>query len=488
MLLKIRNFLFVNNSISQTLAKNTFWLSVGEIISRLLKMILVVYAARILGVAGWGIFSYAISIASLLYIFSDFGLENVVTREIAKSSDEKLHYFSTAFFIRSILLALCLLVIFFITFFIIHTTEIREILFPIALMLAFDSLRNLTLAISRALEKMEQEAYIRSLTSFLVVGLGLATLIYIPSIKNLAYAYLLGSFAGLIISLYILRTYIAYIPEYFSKKLIGPIMKIAWPFCIFWVTATIMVYTDIIMLGWWKTPTDLGLYSAARRLVQFLLVIPNLIAFTTLPLFSKLVTESREKLRETFEKTLSFTLLLGLPIVVGGILLGKDIVLVVFGESYIDSVLVFQIFLGMLVTMFPSIIVNNFIFTHNMQRKFVWCTIGGALLNILLNFVLIPKFGIYGAAVATAFSSVALTIIIWYIAKKINYFKVLPYIKKIVLATIIMGVTTFSGRQLGLNLFLNIGLSAIVFGYTLYLLKESLFKELEKILQTKKII
>ena len=104
MIRRIKSFLFVNNSLSQTLIKNTFWLFLGEVISRLLKFFLVLYAARILGVAGWGIFAYAISVVSLFFIFADLGLDRLIIREISKDSLEKMRYLSTAFFFRLILL------------------------------------------------------------------------------------------------------------------------------------------------------------------------------------------------------------------------------------------------------------------------------------------------------------------------------------------------------------------------------------------------
>ncbi|MCL5004783.1 MAG: hypothetical protein M1170_02470, partial [Patescibacteria group bacterium] len=61
MLQKIKSFLFENKTTRQTIAKNTFWLFFGEISSRVLRAAIVIYAARVLGADGWGVFSYAIT-------------------------------------------------------------------------------------------------------------------------------------------------------------------------------------------------------------------------------------------------------------------------------------------------------------------------------------------------------------------------------------------------------------------------------------------
>ncbi|MEK7590294.1 MAG: oligosaccharide flippase family protein, partial [Patescibacteria group bacterium] len=80
MFLKIKNWLFSNQTISQTIAKNTFWLFSGQMIGRLLRAAIVIYAARVLGAASWGAFSYALGIAAFLTIFSDIGINALITK------------------------------------------------------------------------------------------------------------------------------------------------------------------------------------------------------------------------------------------------------------------------------------------------------------------------------------------------------------------------------------------------------------------------
>lgn len=484
MLQKIRGFLFTNSSTRQIVAKNTFWLFSGEIITRLLKFLPIFYAARILGTEGWGVFSYILGTASLFLMLSDFGLNNLVTREIAGESKQKLQYLATAFFIRVALIVIAVALMFFIFPYISRMHDARHILLVIAITIALDSLRDFYIAVHRAMERMEKEATIKIVVGILTTIFGVSALMLMPSIENLAYAYLAGSSIGLIITIFSLRNYVLYTFEYFSKNLVGVILRTAWPLFIFGIIGAVMTYTDIVMLGWWKSPGDIGLYTAAQRLIQFLLVIPGLMALTTLPLFSRLVVENTGKLKIALEKTVSLALAFGLPIVSGGIILARDIITLVFGEQYASSTIVFQIFLGMLVIMFPTAIIGNYTLVYNAQKKFIRTTIIGAFINIILNILLIPKFGIYGAAFATMFSSSLLGILIWLKMKKISYFAILPHIKKIIMATMIMTLTTFSLKYFGVNLFLNIGISVATFAYALYLLQEPLLQEAKKIMQS----
>src|SRR3989304_2441108 len=104
MVKKIKEFLFQNKNIRQTIAKNAFWLSFGEIIGRILRAGVVIYSARILGAEQWGVFSYAITLAAMFTIFSDIGLSSVLTREAAKDPLNRDRYFSTIFVFKIILI------------------------------------------------------------------------------------------------------------------------------------------------------------------------------------------------------------------------------------------------------------------------------------------------------------------------------------------------------------------------------------------------
>jgi len=71
MIRKITSFLFENRGTRQRIVKNTFWLFAGELFGRVLRAVIVIYAARALGVTEYGIFSYAVTLAAFFSIFSD---------------------------------------------------------------------------------------------------------------------------------------------------------------------------------------------------------------------------------------------------------------------------------------------------------------------------------------------------------------------------------------------------------------------------------
>src|ERR1700722_8763903 len=85
----IRSFLFKNTNSKQTVAKNTVWLSISNFGGRMIKAVIVIYAARVLGASEYGVFSYAITLAGFLSIFTDPGINSVLLRDASKASDEE---------------------------------------------------------------------------------------------------------------------------------------------------------------------------------------------------------------------------------------------------------------------------------------------------------------------------------------------------------------------------------------------------------------
>ena len=203
----VKSFLLTNQTTGQTAAKNIFWLSTSNLGGRLVKAIIIVYSARILGAAEWGLFSYAVSLAAFVTIFTDFGVGPILTKETARASDAETRseIVSTAFFVKlSLLLVAVLAVIFIVPRF--STLKEANFLFPIvALIITFDTLQGFGFSLTRALERMELEAAFLLLTNISIVVFGFLVLRIHPEVKYFSYAYAAGIFIGMSVTLFSLR-------------------------------------------------------------------------------------------------------------------------------------------------------------------------------------------------------------------------------------------------------------------------------------------
>ncbi|PIU98388.1 hypothetical protein COS61_01740, partial [Candidatus Wolfebacteria bacterium CG03_land_8_20_14_0_80_40_12] len=77
----LKELFFKNKGVRQTVAKNVFWLSAGELGSRVFRAFIIIYAARVLGAAEYGVFSYVMALTGFFTLFSDIGVSPLLTRE-----------------------------------------------------------------------------------------------------------------------------------------------------------------------------------------------------------------------------------------------------------------------------------------------------------------------------------------------------------------------------------------------------------------------
>ena len=143
MITKIKGLLFKNTGTSQTVLKNTFWLSFGQISGRLIRAAVIIYAARMLGVAEYGVFSYVLGLAGFFSVFSDIGVSSILTREAAKRPENRMQIFATTFWIKmALLLGTAAAIMLFAPSF--SKIEAARALIPfVAFLVIFDGIRDL---------------------------------------------------------------------------------------------------------------------------------------------------------------------------------------------------------------------------------------------------------------------------------------------------------------------------------------------------------
>lgn len=148
-----------------------------------------------------------------------------------------------------------------------------------------------------------------------------------------------------------------------------------------------------------------------------------------------------------------------------------------FGEAFSESTVAFKTLLFTIPPMFSIAILANAVFAYDGQRLFIISSSIGAALNVILDLLLIPVYGIEGSAIATVISLLGACALIWRGMKKINYFSISHFMLKSIIATLIMGCVTYALSLTTLPVLAVIGLSAIAYGLTLLALREPLIRE-----------
>lgn len=486
MIKKIRSLLFENLSARQTFTKNVFWLSVANIANRSIRAILIIYAARALGVAGYGTFSYAVGLAAFFSIFSDMGVSAMITKEAARDHSSIKKYLSAALFIKTILISISAILIVFVAPLFSNIKEALPLLPLAALLIAFDGFRDLTFAITRARERMELEAIIGAVTNIAITVLGLAALLFNPTPSYFLLGYSLGSGVGTFFAWWMLREYAKGMTGDLDFSLVKKIFIAALPFSLMGLMGTLMLNTDTVILGYLTDAEQIGLYSAGQKIVFLLYMLPTILSSAIFPSMSRLAKENKQRFDDVLSSALTATFLISIPLFAGGVILSEGLMNMVYGNAFSGGITTFCVILFTVILIFPQTFLTNGIFAFDGQKAFIKLTTVGVVGNAILDVILIKLYGIIGSAIATVLMGSLITIMMWKEMKKFSNFSSINRLGKIFLATIIMSVISAFLRQLGAHTLLNIALSGLSYFIVLLLLKEQILEEF--ILPVRKVL
>lgn len=464
----------------QRIAKNTSVLLIARILSYLLTFFYMVYIARYLGAAGFGILSFALAFTAIFGVLTDFGLHPLTVREVARDKSLASKYLANISLMKIILVTITFGLIALTINLMGYPEQTIRVVYLMALYVIFISFTGMFYSIFQAYERMEYESLGHMLNSILILcGVIFATK-YGFSVVGFASLFFLASIVPLLYSFAILRWKIsnpsvAWSPRKLEMDLSfwKPAIKEALPFGLSTVFSTIFFWVDSVMLSVMKGDAVVGWYNAAYRMVVALLLIP--IAFRTaiFPVMSRFYITSENSFRLSLEKFFKYMVILGIPIGVGTTLLAQRFILLIFGAEYANSILALQILVWSSVLLFMSVPFAT-LFT-SLNRQEIGAKITGlcCALNIALNLILIPKYSLIGASIATVSTEFILLALHFIWAVKIGYGipsrELAGIMLRVLIAGILMGI--FIMYFYDLTLWALIPLAILLYFGILYLIK-----------------
>ncbi|RKX94234.1 MAG: hypothetical protein DRP84_07325 [Spirochaetes bacterium] len=471
-IIRFRKLFFSNLGVKQTIIKNTFWLTIGDAGSRFLKLVLLIYVARILGATEYGKFNFALSFVLLFNVFADLGLNQIIVREFAKE-DRKEKDFSSLLSLK-ILLGLGVLILILISSFVITPDSIiRKVIWILALSNIISDVFLIFYAFLQARQKMECEGVVRISEALFLIGMGLAVLFYFPSIENLSFCYLFASLFSLIVILLFFHFKIQELSLSWSKSVWKKYLSMSWPLALISLSYIIYNRIDSVMMGCLGQITQTGWYNAAYRIITATIIPTGIISNSFFPVLSKAFKESKEKFQRIWNYLTEIMILLATPLVIGGVVLSPRIINFIYDESFSPSILAFQILIVMAGIIF---LYNSFrwvLIAANQQKKLFFAVLSGAIINIILNLVLIPKYSLYGAAVATVITHILIFILL--VNYTLRFTTIRPFNLKIIisfvgaiLSSLGMYVVIIQSQIYYLNIVLTILIGAGIYSICLF--------------------
>ncbi|MBI5421035.1 MAG: flippase [Parcubacteria group bacterium] len=389
-----------------TVWNNIKWLIVGQLTSRLIKSAVVIIAARALGTELFGSFNLALGIAATFMLLNDWGLDMLLLREIAKEETKNPQYLAALFITKVGLLFISIIALFLVGPLLASSPLVKHLLLILGISSLFDTLRDFHLSFARGKNRMDIDAGNQIIVNSIIFLISAASLFLYPSVFLLAYAYLLGSFVGLFITLFDVKTYYHSLKLHYSRSMLKRVAREGLPLGLATACITILLYADTIIIGTLRDAASVGLYAAPMKIIQLLYVGAGLLATAYFPLLSNHASLSRKTFMTTIHSFLRTSILASISIVIFFFSTAPYVIPLLFGNAYTSSIHVFQILLWSIPFVYISTTLGHILLVRNHQNKMVPFLIIGTSVNLLLNFIFIGKLGIEGAAMANVISQI----------------------------------------------------------------------------------
>lgn len=426
-----------------------------EFLLKALSFVFMIYAARVLSVETFGALSFALAIVLLIGTLSDFGLSTLLIKKIAqvqKGGGEiaAALVVKVGFTLGWTMLALVYL----------HAAGARPavMLFVMAAggASAIGVYPGVVSCGLRALNRFHIDALLRLASALLYTAAGMAALKLHTGLIGLATATLLVSVVQCALA-FVANSRGRYL-RFSGATLVqwtpyARLIAEALPFGLLAVLSIIYFRSDMLMLQSMRGSTEVGLYAAAYKILEAVLMVPLALSMVVLPVLSEALGKGNTALAQrTVGSTVKYLAFLSVPIATILTLQSDQVIALLYPmPAYVGSVVGLRILAWTVVAVFVSGATSTLIASSGAPSVNTWIAGFMAALNVGLNFLLIPQWGLVGAAAATVVTEFSGTIInTCYINRRLFTLRYESYFVKPSVAAAAMAVVVYVLNSLAL--------------------------------------
>ncbi len=244
-----------------------------------------------------------------------------------------------------------------------------------------------------------------------------------------------------------------------------------WPIAVTITFNLIYFKADMLILSIFKSQEEVGIYGAPYKILEVLSTLPYLFSGIILPILTyNWAKNNKARFKEIFQNAFDTMSLITFPMIAGTLILADQIMLFVAGEEFTDSSQVLRMLIFATGIIFIGNLFSHAIVAINQQKKVIPIYIATAILSLAGYLYFIPRYSIYGAAGMTIAAEFTISFLIFLmIYKKTGFKPCFSQWPSLFLASILMMEMLYFWKRfitwehLTLNLFLQVGVSAIVY-------------------------
>ena len=384
------------------LAASTGWLAAEHAARMVVGLLVGVYVARYLGPEAFGVLNYAISFVLLFSALSQLGLDNLVVRDLVVAPERAAETLSAAFTLR-----------------LAGGTVALGLITVVAWSTQADPIARLTILIiacGLVFQSLEVTAYWFYARTF-TLPVAVARLVALAVISTLRIALILLDKPLLWFALPVMLDtavgavlmFVFYLREGTAPAIrqrprlmrLRSMLAEAWPLSLAIAVNEFFQRIDQIMLGELRGSIEVGWYAAAARLSQMSYVVPTLLAMIAFPTILRAKRTSPELYARRLQGFYDVMFWVAIAIAVLASSGAAPLIHLLYGSAYAPSVAVLQIHIWTLVFSSVGMATARWLVAENLSRVVFLYSLGGVIVNVILNLILIPAYGAAGAAGAT---------------------------------------------------------------------------------------
>ena len=403
----------------QKIARGTGIIFAGTVVSMLLGFISRTLIARHYAVLEYGVFNLALTVIGIGLTVATFGITSSLPREVAvyreKEPDKIGDLISTAMslVILGSVLAVGLIILsrFEIADALTRTEGayllLKDALKIVSLALPFMALTSILISVTQGFGRVRERVYFQNILYPILWTSAIVVLIILNSpFSGIFWAYVLAQTLTFVILVFeVRRIGLSHLRLSIDLSLGKHLIAFSIPLMFAGILSFVMNWTDTLMLGYYKGSEIVGVYNAAAPLARLIPVFLNSAAFLYSPMVSGLYARGKlGEMKQVYQVLTKWIFMLTFPIFSAMFLFPEITIRFIFGSRYLGATLPLQILtLGFMFHTFLGLNGLSLIVIGD-SRFILISNLASASLNVLINALLIPSYGLGGAAMATAVS------------------------------------------------------------------------------------
>jgi O-antigen/teichoic acid export membrane protein len=404
-------------------AKNTLTPILLNLFNKGILFVLTFAQLRILGPSGAGDYRYAVVIWGWFEIFSNFGLNTFLIREVARHKDEASRYLAATTLLRLVLAALGIPVL--AGFLAARQALVADPLDTATLWatgllysgLFFSTISTGLTALFYAHEKAEHPAAVQTVSAFLTTTLGIGALLLgwgivgLAAVSVVVNAITLGILGVLAVRLFFPHrpALSASLRQGFDRALQRTALGESFPLMLNHLLATLFFRIAVVLLEAIQGSAVVGWYGVVYTWVDAIGIIPAFFTLSLFPVMSRQATDDRPALRQTYLLAIKLMTLLSVPTAIFTTLLAPFLVNVLGGSQYLPhGAIALQVFIWAMTFGWINSVTQYVIIALNRQRTLTVAFLVVSAFNIAANVLLIPRYSYLASAVIAILSEFVL--------------------------------------------------------------------------------